>query len=90
MTAAHAIKPTEATPLPTDLGQPLLNVEALGLEYSTPTRRVRATHDVSFDVFLPTGLCCLGRQGVVSPVFSNRLRDFCPPSADRLGWMENA
>ncbi|MBH3438384.1 ABC transporter ATP-binding protein [Pseudomonas luteola] len=84
MTAAHAIKPAEVTPLPTDLGQPLLNVEALGLEYSTPTRRVRATHDVSFDVFPADRFVLLGPSGCGKSSLLKSVAGFLPSVSGQI------
>ena len=42
---------------------PLLEVDRVSLEYKTPQRRVRATHDVSFDVLPNDRYILLGPSG---------------------------
>ncbi|WP_114194697.1 ABC transporter ATP-binding protein [Edaphovirga cremea] len=43
--------------------QPLLQVDGVGLEYRTRQKRVRATHDVSFDVYPADRFVLLGPSG---------------------------
>jgi hypothetical protein len=46
--------------------EPLLSVKHVSLEYRTEQRTVRATHDVSFDVFGATVSCCWGHRAAAS------------------------
>jgi NitT/TauT family transport system ATP-binding protein len=80
MTAAQAIKPAEAVSVPTVEGQPLLHVEALGLEYRTQARQVRATHDVTFDVFPADRFVLLGPSGCGKSSLLKSIAGFLSPT----------
>ena len=54
--AFHLVRPAVAL-------QPLLSVKHVSLEYRTEQRTVRATHDVSFDVFRGDRFVLLGPSG---------------------------
>ena len=54
--AFHLVRPPVAL-------QPLLSVKNVSLEYRTEQRTVRATHDVSFDVFRGDRFVLLGPSG---------------------------
>ena len=54
--AFHLVRPPVAL-------QPLLSVKHVSLEYRTEQRTVRATHDVSFDVFRGDRFVLLGPSG---------------------------
>lgn len=50
-------------PQPSDNSAPLLQVKELNLEYTTRERHIRATHNVSFDVFAADRFVLLGPSG---------------------------
>lgn len=57
---------------------PLLRVNQLNLEYVTPERRVRATHDVSFDVYPADRFVLLGPSGCGKSSLLKSVAGFLP------------
>lgn len=63
---------------------PLLQVESVGLEYATRERRVRATHDVSFDIFPAERFILLGPSGCGKSSLLKAVGGFLPPVDGRI------
>lgn len=63
----------------TSLSQPLLQVDGVGLEYRTRHKRVRATHDVSFDVYPGDRFILLGPSGCGKSSLLKAIGGFLPP-----------
>lgn len=59
-------------------GAPLLRVGGVNLEYRTPQRVVRATHDVSFDVFPADRFVLLGPSGCGKSSLLKAIGGFLP------------
>ncbi|RTL29490.1 MAG: ATP-binding cassette domain-containing protein, partial [Rhodocyclaceae bacterium] len=59
---------------------PLLAVDKLSLEYRTPGRVVRATHEVSFDVHAGDRFVLLGASGCGKSSLLKAVAGFLPPS----------
>lgn len=58
---------------------PLLQVDGVGLEYRTRQKRVRATHDVSFDVYSADRFVLLGPSGCGKSSLLKSIGGFLPP-----------
>ena len=58
---------------------PLLTVDKVSLEYKTPQRRVRATHDVSFDVYPADRFILLGPSGCGKSTLLKAVAGFIEP-----------
>jgi NitT/TauT family transport system ATP-binding protein len=58
---------------------PLLQVDGVTLEYKTPGRRVRATHQVSFDVFPADRFVLLGPSGCGKSTLLKAVAGFIAP-----------
>ncbi|MDN3918700.1 ABC transporter ATP-binding protein [Roseateles violae] len=76
----HLIEPASA-PL---AARPLLKVEALSLEYATPQRLVRATHEVDFEVLEGDRFVLLGASGCGKSSLLKAIGGFLQPSAGRV------
>jgi len=63
---------------------PLLQVRDLTLEYKTPQRRVRATHEVSFDVYDGDRYILLGASGCGKSTLLKAIAGFVPPAAGQI------
>ncbi|MFE8047255.1 ABC transporter ATP-binding protein [Brenneria goodwinii] len=61
------------------LTQPLLQIDGVGLEYRTRRSQVRATHDVSFDVFPADRFVLLGPSGCGKSSLLKSIGGFLPP-----------
>jgi len=61
------------------LPAPLLQVDGVSLEYATATRRVRATHRVSFDVHRADRFVLLGASGCGKSSLLKAVAGFVPP-----------
>ena len=61
--------------------QPLLQVESVNLEYRTPQRVVRATHDVSFEVDRADRFVLLGPSGCGKSTLLKAVAGFIAPRA---------
>ncbi|RLM23870.1 sulfonate ABC transporter ATP-binding protein [Brenneria alni] len=59
--------------------QPLLQIDGVGLEYRTRRSLVRATHDVSFDVFPADRFVLLGPSGCGKSSLLKSIGGFLPP-----------
>lgn len=59
------------------VAQPLLQVDGVGLEYRTRRSLVRATHDVSFDVFPAERFVLLGPSGCGKSSLLKSIGGFC-------------
>jgi len=59
--------------------RPLLSVDNVSLEYKTPERRVRATHEVSFDVFPADRFILLGPSGCGKSTLLKAVAAFIEP-----------
>ncbi|MFA3778370.1 ABC transporter ATP-binding protein [Yersinia sp. 1652 StPb PI] len=59
--------------------QPLLQAAGVGLEYRTRQKRVRATHDVSFDVYPADRFVLLGPSGCGKSSLLKSIGGFLPP-----------
>ena len=68
----------------TRVPQPLLQVDQVSLEYKTPQRRVRATHDVSFDVFPADRFILLGPSGCGKSTLLKAAAGFIEPVAGSI------
>ena len=64
--------------------QPLLQVRGLTLEYKTPQRRVRATHEVSFDVYDGDRYILLGASGCGKSTLLKAVAGFVAPAAGQV------
>ncbi|MDR5761799.1 ABC transporter ATP-binding protein [Caballeronia sp. LZ035] len=62
----------------------LLSVEHVSLEYRTPERIVRATHDVSFDVYGADRFVLLGPSGCGKSTLLKAVAGFIEPVAGRI------
>lgn len=60
---------------------PLVQVRGVTLEYKTPQRRVRATHEVSFDVYDGDRYILLGASGCGKSTLLKAIAGFVPPAA---------
>lgn len=58
---------------------PLLQADGVGLEYRTRQKRVRATHDVSFDVYPGDRFVLLGPSGCGKSSLLKSIGGFLPP-----------
>jgi NitT/TauT family transport system ATP-binding protein len=68
------------TPLKTDpIGAPLLEVDGVSLEYRTPERVVRATHQVSFKVHEADRFVLLGASGCGKSTLLKAIAGFVAP-----------
>ena len=72
--AFHLVRPSVAL-------QPLLSVKHVSLEYRTDQRTVRATHDVSFDVFRGDRFVLLGPSGCGKSSLLKAVAGFIAPRA---------
>lgn len=63
---------------------PLLRVSELNLEYATRERRVRATHNVSFDVFPADRFVLLGPSGCGKSSLLKAVGGFLPPLSGEI------
>ncbi|MDM9561712.1 MULTISPECIES: ABC transporter ATP-binding protein [Bordetella] len=63
---------------------PLLQVRGLTLEYKTPQRRVRATHEVSFDVYDGDRYILLGASGCGKSTLLKAVAGFVAPAAGQV------
>ncbi len=66
------------------LGTPLLRVDKVSLEYKTPERRVRATHQVSFDVFSTERYILLGPSGCGKSTLLKAVAGFITPAEGQI------
>jgi len=73
------VTPLNAFP-PEPPASPLLAVDKLSLEYRTPGRVVRATHEVSFDVHAGDRFVLLGASGCGKSSLLKAVAGFLPPS----------
>ena len=64
--------------------QPLLQVDGVSLEYRTPTRVVRATHRVSFDVHASDRFVLLGPSGCGKSTLLKAVAGFVPPAEGEI------
>lgn len=64
--------------------QPLLQVDGVSLEYRTPTRVVRATHGVSFDVHAADRFVLLGPSGCGKSTLLKAVAGFVPPAEGEI------
>ncbi|MFZ6045364.1 ABC transporter ATP-binding protein [Pseudomonas sp. CR3202] len=64
--------------------QPLLQVESVNLEYRTPQRVVRATHDVSFEVDPADRFVLLGPSGCGKSTLLKAVAGFIAPRAGAI------
>ncbi|WP_194206106.1 ABC transporter ATP-binding protein [Superficieibacter sp. 1612_C1] len=69
---------------PSDTPEPLLQVKALSLEYATRERRVRATHNVSFNVFPADRFVLLGPSGCGKSSLLKAVGGFLPPLSGEI------
>ena len=67
-----------------DLQSPLLQVRNLTLEYKTPQRRVRATHEVSFDVYDGDRYILLGASGCGKSTLLKAIAGFVPLASGQI------
>ena len=63
---------------------PLLRVDKVSLEYKTPERRVRATHQVSFDVHASERFILLGPSGCGKSTLLKAVAGFIKPTEGRI------
>ncbi|MEC5319876.1 ABC transporter ATP-binding protein [Brenneria populi subsp. brevivirga] len=63
---------------------PLLQVQGVSLEYATRERRVRATDDVSFDIFPAERFILLGPSGCGKSSLLKAVGGFLPPVGGRI------
>lgn len=63
---------------------PLLRVDKVSIEYKTPQRRVRATHQVSFDVHDADRYILLGPSGCGKSTLLKSIAGFIAPSEGRI------
>ena len=75
--AFHLVRPPVAL-------QPLLSVKNVSLEYRTEQRTVRATHDVSFDVFRGDRFVLLGPSGCGKSSLLKAVAGFIAPRAGSI------
>ena len=75
--AFHLVRPAVAL-------QPLLSVKHVSLEYRTEQRTVRATHDVSFDVFRGDRFVLLGPSGCGKSSLLKAVAGFIAPRAGSI------
>ena len=75
--AFHLVRPPVAL-------QPLLSVKHASLEYRTEQRTVRATHDVSFDVFRGDRFVLLGPSGCGKSSLLKAVAGFIAPRAGSI------
>ena len=75
--AFHLVRPPVAL-------QPLLSVKHVSLEYRTEQRTVRATHDVSFDVFRGDRFVLLGPSGCGKSSLLKAVAGFIVPRAGSI------
>ncbi|MGK5062259.1 ABC transporter ATP-binding protein [Janthinobacterium sp. LB3P112] len=75
--AFHLVRPPVAV-------QPLLSVKNVSLEYRTEQRTVRATHDVSFDVFRGDRFVLLGPSGCGKSSLLKAVAGFIAPRAGSI------
>ncbi len=68
--------------------QPLLSVKHVSLEYRTEQRTVRATHDVSFDVFRGDRFVLLGPSGCGKSSLLKAVAGFIAPRAGSIAMQE--
>ncbi|GJG95203.1 ABC transporter ATP-binding protein [Cupriavidus pauculus] len=64
--------------------QPLLQVDNVSLEYRTPSRVVRATHRVSFDVHASDRFVLLGPSGCGKSTLLKAVAGFVPPAEGEI------
>lgn len=67
--------------------KPLLQVRHVGLEYRTRHRHVRATHDVSFDVWPADRFILLGPSGCGKSSLLKSVGGFLPPTHGEI-WLD--
>lgn len=65
-------------------GLPLLQVDNVSLEYRTPDRVVRATHQVSFDVHAADRFVLLGPSGCGKSTLLKAVAGFVPPAEGEI------
>ncbi|MDB5929197.1 MAG: transporter related protein [Polaromonas sp.] len=75
--AAHSAAPPAAEP-------PLLQVDGVSLEYRSPERVVRATHQVSFDVYEADRFVLLGASGCGKSSLLKAVAGFITPSEGEI------
>ena len=75
--AFHLVRPPVAL-------EPLLSVKNVSLEYRTQQRTVRATHDVSFDVFRSDRFVLLGPSGCGKSSLLKAVAGFIAPRAGSI------
>ena len=63
---------------------PLLRVDKVSIEYKTPQRRVRATHQVSFDVHEADRFILLGPSGCGKSTLLKSIAGFIAPTEGRI------
>ncbi|MEE3662075.1 ABC transporter ATP-binding protein [Brenneria sp. g21c3] len=77
----QSLQTAGASPQP---ATPLLQVEAVSLEYATRERRVRATDEVSFDIFPAERFILLGPSGCGKSSLLKAAGGFLPPVSGRI------
>jgi ABC-type glutathione transport system ATPase component len=80
----------EATMAQTTSDGPLLQVRNVDIEYRTRERQVRATHDVSFDVWPGDRFILLGPSGCGKSSLLKAAGAFLRRAAVRCCWKGNA
>ncbi|MGE8642452.1 MAG: ATP-binding cassette domain-containing protein, partial [Achromobacter sp.] len=63
---------------------PLLAVDKVTIEYKTSERRVRATHQVSFEVYGADRFILLGPSGCGKSTLLKAVAGFLPPTEGRI------
>jgi NitT/TauT family transport system ATP-binding protein len=71
-------------PFPVVPNAPLLSAEGVGIAYDTPHGRVRATHDVSFEVWRGDRFVLLGPSGCGKSTLLKAVAGFVAPSEGSL------
>jgi NitT/TauT family transport system ATP-binding protein len=79
MTALNLADPNDPA-LDLALTRPLLQVDRVSLQYRTPQSLVRATHDVSFDVYPADRFVLLGPSGCGKSSLLKSVAGFLPPT----------
>jgi NitT/TauT family transport system ATP-binding protein len=73
-----------ATPFPAQAGEALLQVDAVSLEYRDARRVVRATHQVSFDVYQADRFVLLGPSGCGKSSLLKAIAGFVAPAGGEI------
>jgi NitT/TauT family transport system ATP-binding protein len=76
----HPLQAPSRRPVQGDTVRPLLQANGVTLEYRTPERVVRATHQVSFDVYRGDRFVLLGPSGCGKSTLLKAVAGFVPPS----------